>query len=353
VGEVPNGASDITPAWLSQALGATVTHIDVTPIAPGAGLTASECRLRVKYAGRSGPATLIAKSAAEHAASRTLAALFGTYRTEVLFYERLAKRAGIPLAECYYAAFDDDTQNFVLLLDDLADGRVVDQLEGCRPCEARTAVERLADLHASFWDDDEVGSADWIGALGDSPLPEAAVASYQASWGPAQERFGELMPDPIKAAGAGFGEVLPVLMQRLSKAPTTLSHGDYRLGNMVFLTKDVAVRDWHLIERSRGARDLAYFIVGSLTPADRAKHEISLLAAYQSRLLANGVTDYHSRMCWEDYLLAVVFNFAYAVTAAGAVGPGDVRATAAARALVERSVAAIVDLDCLGLMNAN
>ena len=347
---MPRNAAEITTDWLGNALGARVAAIDVTPIGVGVGLMGALCRLSVTYAAGSGPATLIAKFPAEGDSSRMVAELLGMYRKEVRFYEQLSKRAGIPHAECYYAELDDETQQFVLLLSDLSGGRVVDQLVGCNPQDARLAVERLADLHASFWNDGEVASADWMGALCDSPFPEGVVFSYQTSWDPAQALFGDRLPPQIKELGDRFDALLPVLMQRLSVGPTTLSHGDFRLDNIFFNDTDVAVCDWQLVDRSRGARDLGYFLGGSLTPADRAAHERDLVAAYAARLAANGVGDYPFATVWEDYRLAVLFSFVYGVVAAGGIDHGDARGTAITGAMIERSVAAILELDCLSLV---
>ncbi|HVV35967.1 MAG TPA: oxidoreductase family protein [Acidimicrobiales bacterium] len=339
---------------MSEALGATVVAVDATPIGVGVGLMGALCRVSVTYAEptASRPATLIAKFPAEGDASRMVAELLGMYRKEVRFYEQLAKRAGIPHAECYYAELDDETQRFVLLLSDLANGRVVDQLEGCKLDDARLAVERLADLHASFWNDSEVATADWMGALCDSPFPEGVVFSYQTSWGPAQELFGDQMPPAIKDLGDRFDGLLPRIMQRLSEGPTTLSHGDYRLDNIFFYDTDLAVCDWQLVDRSRGARDLGYFLGGSLTAADRAAHERDLVAAYAARLAANGVANYDFATCWEDYRLAVLFSFVYGIVAAGGLDHGDPRGTAITGAMIERSVAAILELECLSLPEA-
>lgn len=356
---IPHSAADITPAWLTEALKSTgaatgtVATIEHTPVGVGVGLMGALCRLNVTYADGSGPTTMIAKFPAEGEASRMVAELLSMYRKEVRFYEQLAKRAGMSHAECYYAALDNETQQFVLLLSDLAGGRTVDQLEGCAVAEARLAVERLADLHASFWNDGEVESADWIGQLCDSPFPEGVVFSYQTSWGPAQELFGDRMPDAIKELGNRFDALLPGLMAQLSEAPVTMSHGDFRLDNIFFSDdgSDLAVCDWQLVDRSRGGRDLGYFVTGSLTPANRAAHERDLVTAYVERLAANGVVGYDFDTAWHDYRVSALFSFVYGIVAAGGLDHGDPRGTALTGAMIERSVAAIIELDCLALVD--
>lgn len=357
---IPQTVADITPVWLTEALRSTgaatgtVTAIEAAPVGVGIGLMGALCRLRVTYTDGDGPASIIAKFPADGEASRMVAELLGMYRKEVRFYEQLSKRAGVSHAECYYSALDDETQQFILLLSDLSGGRVVDQLAGCPISDARVAVERLADLHASFWNDSEVESAQWISRLCDSPFLDGVVFSYQTSWGPAQELFGDRMPDHIKELGDCFDALLPDLMARLSAAPVTMSHGDYRLDNIFFddANGDLAVCDWQLVDRSRGGRDLGYFLTGSLTPADRAACERDLVRAYAERLAANGVVGYDFDTAWHDYRVAALFGFVYGVVAAGGLDHGDPRGTALTGAMIERSIAAITELDCLSLIEA-
>lgn len=357
---MPSNAAEITVEWLSAALRSTgvatgdVATLSSAPVGVGVGLMGALCRLNVTYVDGQGPSTIIAKFPADGESSRMVAELLGMYRKEVRFYEQLAKRAGVSHAECYYAELDDETQRFVLLLSDLAGGRCVDQLDGCPINDARLAVQRLADLHASFWNDAEVENADWMGRLCDSPFPEGVVFSYQTSWGPAQELFGDRLPADIRELGDRFDSLLPGLMAKLSEGPVTMSHGDFRLDNIFFYDErgDLALCDWQLVDRSRGARDLGYFVTGSLIPADRAAHEVDLVHVYVDRLAANGVVGYDFETCWHDYRIAALFSFVYGIVAAGGLDHGDPRGTALTGAMIERSVAAIRDLDCLSLAEA-
>lgn len=356
---IPANAAAISTEWLTAALRSTgaatgtVTAIVHEPVGVGVGLMGALGRLHVTYADGDGPSVIIAKFPADGEASRGVAELLGMYRKEVRFYEQLAKRAGISHPDVYFSALDDE-QNFIVLMSDLSGGRGVDQLEGCSIADARLAVSRLADLHASFWNDSEVESADWMGRLCDSPFPEGVVFSFQSSWGPAQELFADLLPSYIRALGDRFDVLLPRLMAALSTGPLTLSHGDFRIDNLFFNdeTGDLAVCDWQLVDRSRGARDLAYFMTQSLTSADRAEHERELVTIYTERLAANGVGGYDFDTCWHDYRVAALFGFVYGVVAAGGLDHADERATSLTGAMVERSVAAIDALDCLSLPEA-
>ncbi len=364
---VPTTAADITAGWLTEALRAggsigsatTVTAIETTPVGVGIGLVGALARLEPTYAGEPGPATIVAKFAAPDEGSRFVANVLGMYRKEVGFYRDLAARTALPHATCHYAHHDPDTDAFVVLMEDLAacagGTRVVDQLAGCDRADAEAAIDALADFHAGFWNDTSLASSAWLGALSDAPFPDAIAMSYDQSWGPVQELFGEHLTPEVRAFGDRYTELLPDLVARLSAAPYTLSHGDYRLDNIFFSTSpdaDVALRvcDWQLVDRSRGARDLAYFLSQSLIPELRAEIERPLVARYVDRLAQAGVDDYPVEVAWDDYRLATAFAFVYGVVAGGSLDHADERATALCREMIRRSVRAIEDLDALAVL---
>jgi hypothetical protein len=348
---IPRKVGDITPDWLTGALqgSGTVTAIATEPVGVGLGLVGALSRLRVTYSDGAGPATIIAKLPAAGEASRFVAQLLGMYRREVGFYRELSSASALSYPACYYADYDRDTDDFVLLLADAAGGRTSDQLGGCAVADAELAVDRLADLHAGFWSSPMLEGKDWLPRLCDSPLPESVVFSYQQSWGPAQELFGHLMVPEIKDLGDRFDGLFPGLCDQLCEPPTTLSHGDYRLDNMFFFDdpRDVVLCDWQLVDRSRGARDLAYFLTQSLTAPCRAEHENRLIHRYADRLAAHGVSGYGFDTVWEDYKVAVLFGFVYGIVAAGGLDHEDARARELTGEMIQRSADAILDVGCL------
>ena len=61
---IPDTPADITAAWLSEALGTTVTEVSAANLGEGVGVMAEVTRLTVTYADEgAGPTTLIAKTA--------------------------------------------------------------------------------------------------------------------------------------------------------------------------------------------------------------------------------------------------------------------------------------------------
>ena len=77
--------------------------------------------------------------------------------------------------------------------------------------------------------------------------------------------------------------------------------------------------------------------------------EHDLVRAYHGALVEHGVRDYSFEACWEDYRLATLFVSVYPLNA-GSVDLVNERAVELFTAMLERSVAAILDLDALELM---
>lgn len=353
---IPRLAEEITAAWLTTALQSTgaatgtAAAVDVAPIGVGVGLVGALARVTPTWVDGTGPTTIIAKFPSPAETSRFVAAALGMYRKEVSFYRELADRCNIDHAECFYADLDEETHDFVLLLGDLAGGRTVDQLDGCTRSDAELAIDRLADLHAGFWNDPTLVDNGWLGRLADSPFPESIAYAFEQAWGPVQSLFGDRLPPEIVALGDRFPALLPTVTTRLSEAPYTLSHGDYRLDNLFFGDDGaLAVCDWQLVDRSRGGRDLAYFLTQNLTPTLREELEKPLIERYVARLEAHGIDGYGLEIAWEDYRLGALLAFAYPVIAGGGLDHADPRSTELAGTILSRCVAALIHLDCLDL----
>ena len=89
------------------------------------------------------------------------------------------------------------------------------------------------------------------------------------------------------------------------EAPRTVTHGDYRLDNMLFGTAEggypLAVVDWQTPGRGAALSDASYFLGAGLLPDDRRAHEVDLLRRYHEQLQAGGVHDFSWDACWDGY----------------------------------------------------
>jgi hypothetical protein len=356
----PQDPAQLDAGWFTSALRSTGTigdDVEVTgctseQIGQGVGILALLWRVHLTYAGGgAGPATAVLKLPHTMAESRHVADSFRFYEREVRFYEQAADRSPLRTPARYASAFDDEggTGEFFLLMEDLAGRTVHDQVAGCPADDAERDLQALAAHHASWWDSPELPTLPWAIRVVDPPNPQALVPALRQSWPIIESRFADCLRGPMFDAAKRMPDVVVPLMEHLSAPPVTLLHGDHRLDNLFFSPDDVAALDWQITGTGRGAYDVAYFLSQSLASDERKRVEADLVRAYHDALVEHGVEGYSFEACWEDYRLATLFVSVYPLNA-GAVDLVNDRAVELFTAMLERSVAAILDLDALELM---
>ncbi|MFI0355414.1 phosphotransferase family protein [Actinomadura sp. 9N407] len=338
-------AAELTPEWLSEALGTPVKAVERERI--GAGQIGTCYRLHLDT-GEVGPRTLIAKLPTEDVAARAF--LAPAYHAEVSFYRDLASTVAVRTPHCHYSAISDDHATFVLLLDDLSPATPGDQLAGCTPHQAADAVTNLAGLHGPRWSDPTLLDLPWLNAIG----PDDAGALAEV-FGPAVETFterfaGELHESDVRTLHEVAEAVGPWVLGRPERFG--LVHGDYRLDNLIFPASPrtgVTAVDWQTLSLGHPVRDLAFFLGTSLDPDQRAAHEHSLVETYHAALLRHGVTGYDLAECVDDYRFGAVQG--PLITVLGCVyGTPTERGDRMFLAMAARSCAAVRDLDTLSLI---
>ncbi len=351
---MPESFADITPAWLTKALRAggaiqtaAVVSCEKQTIGEGVGFMGQLARCNLTYDRQDdgAPATVVAKLPAPAPENRTIAGLFNFYEIETSFYRELAARTPLKTAASYYGAFQAEGKKFVLLLEDLPPS-TVDQVSGCGETQAAVAVSELAKLHGTSWESPKLASLAWLPRSNDPARAMLAQGAYQQAWAPFVQAFGANLPPAMLDLGERFGPKVTAVMDQLGGSPWTLIHGDYRLDNLFFAPNDsLTVIDWQIISRGRGAFDLAYFLTGSLTPANRRAWEMELLHEYHRLLQDEGVKGYEFERLYEDYRRSVLFSFLYAVIVLGQLDTNNERGLAVFQATLERTVTAILELN--------
>ncbi|HCW00578.1 MAG TPA: aminoglycoside phosphotransferase, partial [Acidimicrobiaceae bacterium] len=127
----PTGVDEVTPAWLTSVLrsaggldSGSVTGFEAELIGQGIGIMGLLHRLRPTYDGGSGPETVILKSPVQDEGTRFVARTFMFYGKEVAFYRTAADDSPLTTPRCFAADHDSENDEFVLLLEDLADAEV-------------------------------------------------------------------------------------------------------------------------------------------------------------------------------------------------------------------------------------
>ena len=110
-------------------------------------------------------------------------------------------------------------------------------------------------------------------------------------------------------------------------------------GNTYAIGAGTGFYDWQLVRRGSWVHDVGYFMVSSLTVADRRTHERDLLAGYLDTLARH--TGDRPRDAWPQYCATPVYGLGawLQAIAAGTFHPADTCLVA-----IERFVAAYRDL---------
>lgn len=324
-----------------------LTGIKRDTIGEGAGMMSSLARLHLTYDRvGAGPATLVVKSPALIEANRQVAVNFRTYEREALFFRELADSCQARTPDVLFCEVDVE-QNFLIIMEDLADYRLGDQVAGADLADTKICIAELARLHASFWD--KVDDLTWVPAIANSHHADIMLPGTQAGWPVSLEVFGHVMPALVQEMIEPFKAALPRLQNHLNTAPRTLLHGDFRLENLFFGGKDQApliVFDWQGPLLGRGIDEVAFFLAQNTQTEVRRKHERALVAEYVAELGRLGVTDCDVETAWNDYRLAVLYNWAYVILVSGTLDTDNPHARAWMTQMVKRNAQAIVDLDC-------
>jgi hypothetical protein len=354
---IPTQIEDLTPAWLTGALRssgviatATVTAAAAQPIGAGAGFIGEIARISLRYdAPESGaPGTLIAKLPTADSQRSLMSNAARLNEREIRFYESVAADSHVRTPRCYYSAMDTERHQYVLLLEDMAPARVGDQVAGCSIADAELAVRTIAPLHAAWWQSDRLEGLDWMPRL--AGVHPSVEQWWQSMWERVVERSGGVLSSEMHRLGEQFGHRAMYALQQLDAAPHTLVHGDYHLDNLFFGTDEdgtatLAVADWQLASRGAGMYDVAFFLSGSLDPAERTTHELRLLRVWHDALAGGGVRGYSFDEAVRDYRLATFYCMTSVMLVLTMMDDANPRSVAVYETWLRHVSAAITDLD--------
>jgi hypothetical protein len=361
---LPQSAEALTAAWLTDALRSSgtiraatrVSRCDAKPLGAGGGLIGVVARVALDYDGDAAgaPRTLIAKFPSPVASNRAVADTYDMYGREVRFYSELAPSTPLPHPRCYFAGRAPTSSDFTLLLEDIGDRRIGDQAAGSDLAEAEIVMDAMAEFHAwSFGRTDDARFA-WITSHANDAQIAGMEGGFAFGWPRFENELAALIPARVKQWGHRVGPSTRSILTRLCSGPLVIGHADFRLENMFFAARPehppFAIVDWQSITKTSPGQDVAYFLTQSVKLEVRRAHERELLRRYLERLRAAGVRDYGWDQLWHDYRLGTLYLLDYAVTIAATLDLANERGAAIARALSQRSCAALDDLDCQELL---
>ena len=345
----------LTPEWLSGVIGSEVTGFSVDRI--GDGLVGMNLRLQPAYANGSAdhsaaqPGSLVVKLPSPDPISKMTGVALRNYEREVFFYRDLACTVDIRVAACHHTDWDATTGDFVLVLEYLAPGAQGDQLTGCSVDQARTAVVELAKLHGPRWGDPSLHDLEWLNRRA-GPDDTARLVEFWAMFMPG------FMTTYARHLSAESIDLIERFSPRLGDwadghdEPFTVTHGDYRLDNLMFATTSggypVAAVDWQTPGHGAALGDVSYFMGAGLLPPERREVERELLDEYTLALSAYGVA-IDSADLWHQYRRDAFSGVVMAVLASQIVGASE-RSEALFSTMAIRHTQHALDLDSLDVV---
>lgn len=343
---IPASIEELTPQWLSAALDADVSSVEVIDAHSG---TTGRAKVRVRSKGEV-PDTLFVKLQPFEDTQREFLRMVGLGVAEARFYAAAAARLPVRIPRVWHATYDDADGSFIMVLEDL-------DAAGCRFTSvddddvlevAESLVDELAVLHATFWGQE----LRWLGSHalspGGGPEAEQRMAGGAALVQMGIDQFADQLPHEFRQMGELYGSRYREIGALWNEGERTLIHGDDHIGNLFRDGKRTGFYDWAVASRFPGMRDVAYFLCNSLPTEVRRREEAGLVARYRKELAARGI-ELDSSIAQDQYRLFAVYSWISATTTA-ALGSRLQPAEVGWRATV-RTTDALIDLDVLGLLH--
>lgn len=347
---LPRSVEELTPQWLTDALqrhcpGIRISTIAIEHIIWG---TATKVLADVHYEGDYEhfgiPAKLCMKGEFDARLRQALGISMTGTQVEAAFYADLAPKLGLPLARHWFAGSEPGMG--VLIMDNMA---AMNFTFGTptEPWSAEfvsKALDILAILHASTWAR-SFPEVSWlrVGSPAHRGYTEFLMSEKHWKEREADPEVYRLLPYLANRERCVRG--WHALWQYDATHSQCLVHGDAHLGNTcIDPSGQPFFIDWSGPCISNWAIDVAYFITGALTVADRRAHEGELLFHYLDRLRTRGGPRLEREEAWADYRRHLIQGMNWGVL------PPTMQARENVAAMGERYGIAMMDHDTLGAL---
>ena len=339
----------VSADYLTHCLGVSDLKIDsIRPI--GTGQMAESYRVTFVQ-GTHGqiPPSVVVKVPSQSESSRAASRITRCYELETGFYTHVQSLVKVSAPNCLHVWFDAPNDDFVLVLEDIVDGKQGDQIAGATVDQACAAIDELVQLHSPLWNSSQLDTLSWMprhsmeSSQGTRDLLRSVFTGFAA-------RFSSLVGAEVLELGSRLVENIDGYDRAFPKNETIV-HRDFRLDNLLFTETatgtNVKVVDWQTASISAGATDLAYFIGASFGPEQRRKVEDELVHRYHDGLSQAGISMSWTEM-WDQYRLFATSGYIMAIVASMLVKQTE-RGDVMFAAMANRHGQQMIDLETLSL----
>ena len=358
---LPRNETEVGPEWLTKALhasgalgaGGRVSLVATTRIGEGVGLLSRLFRLRLTYEGDAAgaPSAVVLKLPTDDPNMRFLANSLNAYGREIKFYREIAAGSPFGSAQCHAAMIDQESGDFVLVMEDLAHLRNFDQVNGCSWEEAEAVCDVLANFHAQWHGHRDLPAlSETFWCMKNPVYPTLLPSMFSASW-PVAKRVlgGELSADMLRF-GDHWNTLSSYFFDQLADTQT-LVHGDFRADNLFQGDGKITALDFQIASQGPGIYDLAYFVSQSITPQVRGGRDKDLVARYLARMASLGI-ELDEAETWRMYQLCLAYCLIYPMAVFQSWDVTNERGQELMRSLLMRCASAIEDTGALATFPA-
>ena len=347
--KLPVHPENFNTNFISEKLGFLPNTLkDFSFQAVGSGQVGDSYRLSLDWNNNEGPETIIAKCSAKDLTSRQTAKNMNLYEIEAYWYNQYGNKIPIRCPEAYFVGLDKkDIGNFIMFMEDLSPARQISQMAGCNVNDIRLALDEVVLLHKAHWDDNNLSKIKCLNYGKDRKkfIKQFLIEIYP-DW---CSRYKDRIDKSILEMGKSLIDRYDSYIE-IKTEPIVLSHGDFRLDNMLFYDNNgrVAVLYWQTLSAGVPMADIAYCISTSFSDSnDRKIHEESLVSRYLKKLnLDDGVYPYE--LAWRDYRRCSFIGFLMGVISSMLVERTE-RGDEMFAVMVERSGKQAIQLESLSL----
>lgn len=323
------------------------------------------CHLTADGGFATDPATVIVKLPTADRRAFRFAKWLSMHERECLYYRRMARHARIRSPALLYGDFDEATQRFVLVLEDLGDLEVPVQVAGVAAGRARLAVREIARLHGQFWGAVDCPALSGCSDVHGPKFRRFLQIAYLLCLPVVLERFGDSFSPQTRWLTEALGPRITEHLASVAAGPRTFVHGDYRGENMFFGPEvgggasaggdssgggaaagdNFAVVDWQGCGLGAALYDVAYFLGTNLVRGDRRRIEREALEEYHDIVCRLGARNFTFDDCWRSYRQNMLSVLIPCILGCGGLDLGDQRLHDLWKSGLDRALAATEDLD--------